>query len=135
VPNKCTFKKLLGSIHAACNASYETETVANKIEDIKARIKSVAGLRNNALVDFELDYLFDQRWANLEPAYEKVSLVDEVACLEEEEFVDLTRGCKPKADARVVSDEGASKVKNKRPMAGRAKCTNKIVVSMKIHVD
>ncbi len=134
MPNKCTFKKLLGSIHAACNASYETETVANKIEDIKARIKSVAGLRNNALVDFELDYLFDQRWANLEPVYEKVSLVDEVACMEEE-FVDLTRGCKRKADARVVSDEGASKVKNKRPMAGRAKCANKIVVSMKKHVD
>jgi len=94
----------------------------------------VAGLRNNALVDFELDYLFDQRWANLEPVYEKVSLVDEVACMEEE-FVDLTRGCKRKADARVVSDEGASKVKNKRPMAGRAKCANKIVVSMKKHVD
>ena len=58
----------------SCNSSYEHETVANKIEEIKSRIKAVT--KSNALIDFELEYLFDQRWANLEPTYEKISLVD-----------------------------------------------------------
>lgn len=46
----------------------------DKIDEIKSKIKAVT--KNNALIDFELEYLFDQRWANLEPTYEKISLLE-----------------------------------------------------------
>lgn len=83
-PNKCSFRKLLQSITTSCNSSYESETVANKIEEIKLKIKSVT--KNNALVDFELDYLFDQRWANIEPSYENISLLQSTENLLESNF-------------------------------------------------
>jgi len=135
VPNKCTFRKLITSINAACNASYENETVANKIEDIKAKIKSVAGLRNNTLIEFELEYLFDQRWANLEPTYEKISLVDELDCLDEE-YIDLTQGFRKRTSDILIAENCTGKVKTKKPMGGgRVKSANKIMVTMKKHGD
>ena len=72
IPNKCTFRKLIQSIAASCTGSYETETVSNKIEDIKSKVKSIS--KSNPLIDFEIENLFDQRWANLEPVYENVAL-------------------------------------------------------------
>lgn len=81
VPNKCTFKKLIQSVISIAGFSTEFDTISNKIEDIKSRIKSAT--KNNALINLELDYLFDQRNANLEPTYEKISLVD--TCLNDNE--------------------------------------------------
>ena len=69
-----TFKKLMQSIISNCNFSSEFDTTTTKIEEIKNKLKSVA--KNNALINFELDYLFDQRRTNLEPTYEKISLVN-----------------------------------------------------------
>ena len=74
MPNKVTFKKLMQSIISNCNFSSEFDTTTTKIEEIKNKLKSVA--KNNALINFELDYLFDQRRTNLEPTYEKISLVN-----------------------------------------------------------
>jgi hypothetical protein len=45
-----------------------------KIEELKAKINMIT--KNNPLINYELDYLFDQRNANLQPVYEEISLVD-----------------------------------------------------------
>lgn len=74
VTNKCTFKKLINLIISSSNFSHESDTCMNKIDEIKARIKAIT--KNNPLVNYELEYMFDQRYVNLEPAYEKVSLVN-----------------------------------------------------------
>ena len=72
IPNKCTFKKLINLIIASSNFSHESDTCLNKIEEIKAKIKTIT--KNNPLINYELAYMFDQRYVNLEPAYEKISL-------------------------------------------------------------
>jgi hypothetical protein len=74
IPNKLTFKKLLQSIISNCNFSSETGTVFTKLEEIKSKLKSIG--KNNSFMNFELEYLFDQRYANLEPIYESLSLVN-----------------------------------------------------------
>lgn len=136
IPNKCTFKKLVQSITAACNTSYESETVANKIEDIKSKIKTVT--KNNALIDIELDYLFDQRWTNLKPVYEKINLADEpIEEIKMEyhvrdlagEYIDLTGGVKQQLVAK-ANNNGKTK---KKPIAkGKYESKkNKLIVTMK----
>ena len=94
MPNKCAFKKLIQFISASCNSTYEMDTVSHKIEEIKSKIKSIT--KNNDYLNFELDYLFDQRWANLEPTYEKISLVH----------------CTPKPDSSCAADVPQSIVRD-----------------------
>jgi hypothetical protein len=74
MPNRCSFKKLLQStvVVAAGDLTTETDTLASKIEEIKTRIRTLT--KNNPLINLELEYLFDQRFVNLEPVYERVSL-------------------------------------------------------------
>jgi hypothetical protein len=91
IPNKLAFKKLLQTFIASSNI--ENETISSKIDEIKAKIKQT--LKNNAFINMELDYLFDQRHANLEPTFEKISLLDENSNNTsrvnlENEFIDLT---------------------------------------------
>ena len=73
IPNKCTFKKLIHLIMSSSNFSTESDTCLNRIDEIKTKIKSIT--KNNPLINSELDFMFDQRYANLEPTYEKISLV------------------------------------------------------------
>ncbi|CAF0880957.1 unnamed protein product [Brachionus calyciflorus] len=99
IPNKAAFKKLLQSIISLSNFSSEIDTTVSKIDYIKSKVKSVT--KNNALINFDLDFLFDQRNANLEPVYEKISLVesrepkelrenDKEYRQQDEEYIDLT---------------------------------------------
>ena len=100
IPNKLAFKKLLQTFIASSNnVALEKETISSKIEEIKAKIKQI--FKNNAFINMELDYLFDQRHANLEPTYEKISLLEEtnkepntisndINIKIENEFIDLT---------------------------------------------
>ncbi len=130
IPNKCTFKKFIQSINASCNLSLESDTFKTKIEDIKTKIKSTT--KNNELIHDELDYLFDQRCANLEPAYEKISLIDlhpvntnNISLNDEknifkmqhsidEEFIDLTN----------VNRSGCCLQENKKTIASKTKKFN-----------
>lgn len=96
IPNKSTFKKLIQLIVSTANLASESDTVQNRIDEIKAKIKAIT--KNNSLINSELDYLFDQRWANLEPSYEKISLVPNSMNMSSEdsnkymneEFIDLS---------------------------------------------
>lgn len=72
LPTKSAFKKLVQSIIAT--SSFETDTVQTKLDEIKAKLRSVCK-NNAAFINVELDYLFDQRWPNLEPSFEAISLV------------------------------------------------------------
>jgi hypothetical protein len=74
ITNKCTFKKLINLIISSSNFSHESDTCMNKIDEIKARIKAIT--KNNPLINYELEYMFDQRYVNLEPSYEKISLLN-----------------------------------------------------------
>ena len=100
MPNKCSFKKLLQSTIIANSDLLltETSTFSTKIEEIKSRIRTIT--KNNPLINLELDYLFDQRFVNLEPVFEKVSLThatdlelkkSDVALFLNQEFIDLTQ--------------------------------------------
>jgi hypothetical protein len=117
IPNKCSFKKLLQSTIIANSDLLltETDTFSAKIEDIKSRIRTIT--KNNPLINLELDYLFDQRFVNLEPVYEKVSLVnsesdlEKYCCTDDDTFscmnaehIDLTQ-------VNSLSISGSSKVK------------------------
>ena len=98
IPNKHAFKRLIQSIISCSNS--ESDKISNKLEEIKTKIKLVT--KNNALINIELDYLFDQRNTNLQPVYEKISLVknegEDSAMINtfviktDEEFIDLTDG-------------------------------------------
>ncbi len=85
---------MIQSVCASCNLSLESDTFKAKIEDIKLKINS--STKQNELIYDELNYLFDQRCANLEPAFERVSLVDVKNDQNNEndniheEFIDLT---------------------------------------------
>jgi hypothetical protein len=120
IPNKCSFKKLLQSTIIANSDLLltETDTFSAKIEEIKSRIRTIT--KNNPLINLELDYLFDQRFVNLEPVYEKVSLASngldwmekldsigykaEASMFMNVEHIDLTQ-------VSSVASSGASKVK------------------------
>ena len=113
------------------------DTVSNKIKEIKSKIKSIT--KNNDYLNFELDYLFDQRWANLEPTYEKISLVDcepkaEVQSpikrgdkFTHEEYINLTR-------------EIGSSLKSKKAPVGKVKKTiirnkkSKFLITLKTNI-
>ncbi|RMZ93078.1 hypothetical protein BpHYR1_011481, partial [Brachionus plicatilis] len=94
IPNRSTFRKLLQSIISLGNFSSSMDTSISKMEYIKSKIRSLT--KNNALVNIDLDHLFDQRFANVEPIYEKISLAEanlenfSTSTLVDQEFIDLT---------------------------------------------
>jgi hypothetical protein len=77
VPNKSAFKKLIQSIIVSSTEYSDQETTRTKIEELKAKINMIT--KNNPLIIYELDYLFDQRNVNLQPVYEEISLVDSLS--------------------------------------------------------
>lgn len=92
IPNKCTLKKLVQSIQTTSELSLvESDQFKQIIDDVKVKIS--ASTKNNQFICDELEYLFDQRKANLQPVYEKINLCERerMSRLIDEEFVDLTQ--------------------------------------------
>lgn len=89
IPNRSTFRKLLQSLISLGNYSSSMDTSLGKMEYIKTKIRSVT--KNNALVNIDLDHLFDQRFVNIETVYEKISLAQsDLKYSPDQEFIDLT---------------------------------------------
>jgi hypothetical protein len=122
VTNKCALKKIIQMIIANATITNETDKLSNKIDEIKARLKTIT--KNNQFFIAEFDYLFDQRLANPEPVYESISLVDD---LDEEplrhvndscEFIDLTKAFSSYETAAFVKSNKSSVSTGRQ-----AKCT------------
>ena len=92
IPNRSAFRKLLQSLISLASFSSNMDTSFGKLEYIKSKIRSAT--KNNALVNIDLDHLFDQRYVNIEPIYEKISLTEQnskkFSNSIEQEFIDLT---------------------------------------------
>lgn len=113
IPNKCAFKKMIQSIQSTSEQTLESNQFKQIIDDIKSKIN--ASTKNNQLIYDELEYLFDQRNANLEPVYEKISLVDmeKVDMFLNEEFIDLTMINQQQKQTNSSSNVNKSKRKKK----------------------
>ncbi len=125
ITNKCTLKRLLQSIITTClsNIQLNNDNDALKqckhyqqqqiIGEIKNKIKS--STKNNPLINYELDYVFDQCLTNVQVQHEKVSLVhikqinDETSDINGSspayEYIDL------KSDYSQLVDSGTKKCK------------------------
>lgn len=92
IPNRSAFRKLLQSLISLANFSSNMDTSFGKVEYIKSKIRSAT--KNNALVNIDLDHLFDQRFVNIEPMFEKISLIEtnlkKLSNSTDHEFIDLT---------------------------------------------